>query len=47
MLEVNALLKDEERVTELEKVGVVLVQLKASIDGIDKRMNGASEALKS
>ena len=47
MQESNALLKGEARKVELGKIETVIIQLSASIDDIDKRMNGASEALKS
>lgn len=47
MQESNSQLQGDARKEELSKIGVVLIQLKASIDDIDKRLNGASEALKS
>lgn len=47
MQESNKLLVGEEREQQLEQIGAAIVQVKASIDEIDKRLNGASEALKS
>ena len=46
MQESNKLLVGDEREIELSKVGASLVQLRASIDAIDARLNGASKALK-
>ena len=37
----------EEKEKALTQTGKVLVQIKASLDEIERRMNGASEALKS
>lgn len=46
MQESNKLLTGEDREQELGKLGAVIIQIQASINDIDKRLNGASEALK-